>query len=159
MFKRRHELIHGSPRHLAFENELETQFSKRDLLRYIESSIQYIRQMNAALLKFIPGLSERTTVEINFNQRRRLANREVEVDRLARAVERGIAGDSETLREFRQTQRAWRVWRNRGSMFQSRDWRGGTGRPAVVMGYRTSFNLERLRNLEACVRELDNQPF
>jgi uncharacterized protein YecT (DUF1311 family) len=157
MFKRRHELIHGSPRHLAFEDELETQFDKRELLKFIHYSLQYIKQMDAALRKFIPQLTERSTHDINWNQRRRLANSEAEVEKLARAIERRIASDSDHLLEFRQTQRAWRLWRDRESIFQSADWRGGTGRTAIVMGYRTSFNVERLRSLEAYVRELDNR--
>jgi uncharacterized protein YecT (DUF1311 family) len=157
MFRRRHELIHGSPRHLMFENELETQFSKRELLKYIQCSLQYIGQMDAALRRFIPGLTEQSTHDINFNRYRRLANSEAEIDRLEKAIERRLATDPETLREFRQTQRAWRLWRDRESMFQSSDTRGGSIRTAIVMGYRTSFNLERLRSLEAFTRELDRE--
>ncbi|MCK1517450.1 DUF1311 domain-containing protein [Bradyrhizobium sp. 190] len=155
MFKRRHELIHGSPRHLAFENELETQFSKRELLAFIHCAIQYIKQMDAALRRSAPQLAERTTIDINWNLRRKLDNSEVEVERIAKAIERRIAGDPDELREFRQTQRVWRLWRDKESIFQSGSWRGGTGRTAVILSYRTSFNLERLRSLEAYIRELD----
>ena len=157
MFRRRHELVHGSPRHLAFGNELDVQFDKRELLKFIHCSLLYIKQMDTALRKFIPELVERSTVDINFNQRGRLANSDAEVGRLAKAIERRIATDPDLLREFRQTQRAWRLWRDRESIFQSADWRGGTGRTAIVMGHRTSLNVERLRHLEACIRELDNR--
>ena len=156
MFRRRHELIHGSPRHLAFEDELEAIFDKRELLKFIHSSIQYIKQMDAALRKLIPQLAERSTFEINCNQGQRLANSELEVEKLAKAIERRIASEPDHLREFRQTQRAWRLWRDRESLFQSADWRGGTGRTAIVLGYRTSFNVARLRSLEAYIRELES---
>jgi uncharacterized protein YecT (DUF1311 family) len=157
MFRRRHELVHGSPRHLAFENELDVQFDKRALLKFISCSLQYIKQMDRALHKFIPELAERSTLDINSNQRVRLANSDTEVTRLAKAIERRIGSDPDLLREFEKTQRAWRLWRNRESVFQSADWRGGTGRTAVVLGLRTSMNIERLRSLESYIRELENR--
>jgi uncharacterized protein YecT (DUF1311 family) len=133
------------------------QFDKRALLKYIHCSLQYIKQMDKALHKFIPEVAERSTLHINFNQRLRLANSDAEVDRLAKAIERRIGNDADRFREFQQTQRAWRLWRDRESRFQSGDWRGGTGRTAVVLGLRNSFNVERLRNLESFIRELDNR--
>jgi len=128
MFKKRHELIHGSPRHLAFEDE---PFDKRELLKFIHYALQYIKQMDAALRKFVPQLAERSTRDINVNQRQRLANSEAEVEKLAKAIERRIASDPDHLQEFRKTQRAWRLWRDRESLFQSADWRGGLAVPLL----------------------------
>lgn len=156
MFKQRHELVHGSPRHLAFENELDTLFSKKDLIRYIYRSLQYVKRMNSALENFFPELLERSTHDYNANGRSRLENSDREIERLAKAIEARIANDAALLREFRATQNAWRRWRDAEAAFQSADWRGGTGRTAILLGYQTSFNLERLRSLESYLRTLDH---
>jgi hypothetical protein len=153
MFKKRNELVHGTPRHLAYENELDAYLTKRELLRFIHCALEYIRRVDSALRRFVPELHARSTRDINWNQYRRLENSNREIGKLERAIERRVSG--EHLSEFHEAQRAWRLWRDKESAFQTAEWRGGTGRAAVQMGYETSFNMERLRSLEAYVRQLD----
>jgi hypothetical protein len=155
MFRKRNELVHGTPRHLSYGDQLDAFLSKEELLRFIYTSLQYTRQVESALRKFIPELGARSTHDNNLNQRARLWNSDRAIKRLEHAIERRIADDDYHVSEFRKAQRAWRLWRGRESRFQTGEWGHGTGRTAILMGYETSFNMERLRSLEAYVRQLD----
>lgn len=157
MFRKRHELVHGTPRNLTYRNELEAYVTKKELRKFIYYALAYIQLMESALRKFVPEWAARSTHDNNMNQYGRLSNSDIEIGKLESAIESRIAGNQ--LSEFRKAQRAWRLWRDRESYFQSSDWEGGTGRTAVLMGYQTSFNMERLRSLEAYVRQLDRQDY
>ncbi|MDO9296366.1 HEPN domain-containing protein [Bradyrhizobium sp.] len=155
MFQKRNELVHGTPRHLSYEDQLETLLSKRELLRFIHCALEYMKDVEASLRKFIPELSARSTRDNNHNQYTRLANSDRAIERLEKAIEHRITDDGDHLSDFRKAQRAWRLWRGRESAFQTAEWGHGSGRGAVLMGYETSFNMERLRSLEAYLRQLD----
>jgi uncharacterized protein YecT (DUF1311 family) len=158
LFKKRNELVHGSPRHLAYDDQLDALVSKRELLLFIYCSIEYMRYVASILTKFIPELSARSTRDNNFNQRSRLDNSAKAIKRLEQAIERRIAGDDGThLTQFRRAQHAWRTWRNREADFQTTSVWGpaGSGRPAILMGFETTINMDRLRNLEGYLRQLD----
>lgn len=154
MFIKRHELVHGTPRYLSYENEMNSYITRKELAVYAHCCIAYMRNIQAMLRKHVPELNARTTMHINANQFARLENSERQIEKLEKAIERRI--DPEHVSEFRKAQRAWRLWRGRESSFQSIDWLGGTGRPAVYLGYETSFNMQRIRQLEAYLREFTN---
>ena len=159
LFRKRHELVHGSPRYLAYDDQLEGLISKRELLLIIHCSIRYMQRVVLSLNEFIPELSARTTRDNNLNQGRRLDNSEKAILKLERVIENRLKNDSKYLVQFRRAQHAWRTWRNREADFQTTVVWGptGSGRPAILMGFETSINMDRLRNLEACIREMDKQ--
>jgi uncharacterized protein YecT (DUF1311 family) len=156
LFKKRHELVHGTPRHLAYDDQLGALASKRELLLFIYCSIEYMRYVVSILRKLSPELSARSTFEINFNQRGRLDNSAKAIKRLEQAIETRIADDATHLAQFRRAQRAWRTWRGREAEFQTTsEWgTAGSGRPAILMGFETTINMDRLRNLEAYLRQI-----
>jgi uncharacterized protein YecT (DUF1311 family) len=153
MFQKRNELVHGTPRYLSYENELDSYLAKSELLKFIHCALYYVTSVESAVQKFVPELSARSTYQMNINQRARLTNSDREVERLEKKVERRIGGNH--LRDFRRAQRAWRLWRARESVFQTADWEGGSGRTAIQLSYETSINLERLRSREAYIRQID----
>lgn len=159
LFKKRNELVHGSPRHLAYDDQLEALVSKRELLLFIYCSIQYMRQVASILAEFIPELSARTTYDNNVNQRSRLDNSERALGRLEQAVEGRLSDDSIYLTQFRRAQHAWRTWRKSEADFQTTSVWGptGSGRPAVLMGFETTLAMDRVRSLEGYLRELARQ--
>lgn len=156
MFRKRNELIHGSPRHLSYRDQLDAVLSREELIKYIHCSLQYIRHTERALIEFIPQLQARSTLHNNFNQWQRLDNSEKAIKRLEVSIEKRVRSDAKHLSEFKQAQRAWRVWKDRESRFQTAEWGFGSGRAAILMGYETTFNMERLRSLEAYIRQLDD---
>jgi uncharacterized protein YecT (DUF1311 family) len=157
LFKKRNELVHGSPRHLAYSDQLDALVSKRELLLFIYCSIEYMRYVASILTKFIPELSARSTRDNNMNQLSRLDNSAKAIKRLEQAIERRMADDADHLALFRRSQRAWRTWRDREADFQTTSVWGpaGSGRPAILMGFETTINMDRLRNLEGYLRQLD----
>lgn len=156
LFKKRNELVHGSPRHLAYGDQLDALVSERELVLFIHCSIEYMRQVLSNLAKFIPEVSARSTRDHNFNQRNRLQNSEEAIKKLEQAIEKRVATDATYLTQFRRAQHAWRTWRNREADFQTTVVWGpaGSGRPAIFMGFETTFSMDRLRSLESYLREL-----
>jgi hypothetical protein len=88
LFEKRNEFVHGSPRHLAYDDQLNVLVSERELALFIHCSIEYMRHVLSTLAKFIPELKVRSTCENNFNQRNRLQNSEdaIKKHRLLRAA-------------------------------------------------------------------------
>ncbi len=156
LFKKRNELVHGSPRHLAYDDQLNALVSERELVLFILCSIEYMRHVVSTLARFIPELSARTTRDNNVNQRSRLQNSEEAIKKLEQAIEARLATDPTYLTHFRRAQHAWRTWRNREADFQTTVVWGpaGSGRPAIFMGFETSMSMDRLRSLEGYLREL-----
>lgn len=159
LFRKRNEMVHGSPRHLAYRDQLEALVSERELLLFIQCAIEYMTRVVSALNDFIPELTARTTFDNNFNQRNRLDNSEDAIQRLEQSVERRLASDPDYVDDFRRAQKAWRRWRDREAEFQTTVVWGpaGSGRPAILMGFGTTLNMDRVRSLEAILRELTAQ--
>ncbi|TFV75846.1 DUF1311 domain-containing protein [Bradyrhizobium frederickii] len=156
LFRKRNELVHGSPRHLAYDDQLEALVSKRELALFIHAAIEYMRHVTSSLAKFIPELRARSTYDNNVNQRSRLENSEKAIDRLELAILSRLAADPLHLEHFRKAQRAWRAWRGREANFQTTTLWGpeGSGRPAIFMGRETSLNMDRLRSLEGYLQQI-----
>lgn len=156
LFRKRNELVHGSPRHLAYDDQLNALVSKRELSCFIHAAIEYMKHVTSSLATFIPELRARSTLDNNVNQRSRLENSEKAVNSLEQAIETRLASDPVLLAHFRKAQRAWRVWRDREANFQTTALWGpeGSGRPAILMGRETSINMDRLRSLESYLREI-----
>jgi len=72
MFRARHELVHGSPRHMMFEDEPATFISQRDLLIYCECIETFIRQFERFMRSAIPSYSARSTLDMRLSQGERL---------------------------------------------------------------------------------------
>ncbi|MDI2076795.1 MULTISPECIES: lysozyme inhibitor LprI family protein [Bradyrhizobium] len=159
LFEKRNELVHGSPRHLAYDDQLEALVSKRELALFIQCAIEYMRHVLSTLAKFIPELNAQTTRDRNLNQSNRLQNSNRAIKELEQAIESRLASDATYLTQFRRAQHAWRTWRNREADFQTTVVWGpaGSGRPAVYMGLETTLSMDRLRSLESYLRELDQQ--
>lgn len=158
LFKKRNELVHGTPRHLAYDDQLNALVSERELLSFIHCSIEYVSRVVSTLSKFIPELTARTTYAMNFSQRGRLQNSEKAIRTLEQAIETRLAGDPDHLTQFRRAQHAWRTWQDREADFQTTSVWGpaGTGRPLIFMGRQTTIGMDRLRSLEGYLRELDS---
>jgi hypothetical protein len=159
LFEKRNELIHGSPRHLAYDDQLNALVSERDLIMFIHCAIEYMRHVLSTLAKFLPEINARTTLDHNRNHRNRLQNCNEAIKKLERAIESRLAGDATDLTQFRRAQHSWRTWRNREADFQTTVVWGpaGSGRPALYMGFETTLGMDRLRSLESYLRELDRQ--
>lgn len=159
LFEQRNELVHGSPRHLAYDDQLDALISERDLVLSIQCAIEYMRHVLSTLAKSIPELNARNTRDNNKNQSSRLQNSNKAIKELEQAIERRLAADATYLTQFRRAQHAWRTWRNREADFQTTVVWGpaGSGRPAMYMGFGTTLNMDRLRSLEGYIRELDQQ--
>lgn len=156
LFRKRNELVHGSPRHLAYDDQLNALVSKRELSSFIHAAIEYMKHVTSSLATFIPELRARSTLDNNVNQRSRLESSEKAISSLEQAIEARLAADPVLLAHFRKAQRAWRAWRDREANFQTTALWGpaGSGRPAILMGRETSINMDRLRNLEGYLREI-----
>ncbi|MGL3106689.1 lysozyme inhibitor LprI family protein [Bradyrhizobium sp. BR 1432] len=156
LFKKRSELVHGSPRHLAYDDQLSALVSKREVSLFIHAAIEYMRHVSSSLAMFIPELRAKSTYDNNVNQRSRLENSEKAITRLEQAIETRLAADPVHLDHFRKAQRSWRAWRNREANFQTTALWGpaGSGRPVILMGRETSINMDRLRSLESYLREI-----
>lgn len=159
LFEKRNELVHGSPRHLAYDDQLDALVSERELALFIQCAIEYMRHVLSTLAKFIPQLNARTTRDHNVNQSNRLQNSNRAIKELEGAIESRLASEVEYLAQFRRAQHAWRTWRNREADFQTTVLWGpaGSGRPAMYMGFETTLGVDRLRSLESVLRELDQQ--
>lgn len=157
LFEKRNELVHGSPRHLAYDDQLNALVSERELVVLIHCSLEYMKHVISTLGKFIPELNARSTLDNNVNQRSRLQNSERTIKKLEQAIESRLATDATYLTHFRRAQHAWRTWRNREADFQTTVVWGpaGSGRPAIFMGFETSLSVDRLRSLEGYLRQLD----
>lgn len=157
LFEKRNELVHGSPRHLAYDDQLNALVSERELVLFIQCAIEYMRHVLSTLAKFIPELNARTTRDNNLNQSNRLQNSNEAIKKLEQAIESRLATDTTYLTQFRRAQHAWRTWRNREADFQTTVVLGpvGSGRPAIYMGFETTLSMDRLRSLESYLRELD----
>jgi uncharacterized protein YecT (DUF1311 family) len=155
MFRARHELVHGSPRHLMFEDEQAPFISQRDLMTYCQCIEMFIRQFEKFMRSAIPSYSDRSTLDMRLSQSQRMQTTDARIGELEAAI--GEQFDDETIREFYRAQRAWKVWRRREAEFQTHMWRGGTFRNVARLGEATAMGNQRIRQLEFVLRANQEQ--
>lgn len=156
MFRTRHELVHGSPRHLMFGDERALLVSDRDLLIYCQCIEIYIRNFDAFMRKSFRSYSDMTTLQMRMSQADRLTSTDDRIAELEEALEKRL--DPETAIELHEAQKAWRQWRDCEAELQSHIWRGGTFRNVARLGEATSIGTQRIRQLEFLLRESQKQP-
>lgn len=154
MFRMRHELVHGSPRHLMFEDERAPFITKRQLLAYCTGIEVFIRQFEKFMRSAIPFYADRSTLDMRTSQSTRLATTDLRIGELEKALEKRF--DDETVQEFRAAQRAWKAWTRREAEFQTNMWRGGTFRNVARLGELTTLGAQRVRQLEYLLRANEN---
>ena len=156
MFRARHELVHGSPRHLMFEDERAPFVSQRDLLIYCECIESFFRGFEKFMRTTFRSYSDKSTLDMRISQGERLQSTDERIEQLEFAIEKRF--DDETVAEFRSTQKAWKEWRRHESEFQTHIWRDGTFRNVARLGEATAIGTQRIRQLEFILRASQEQP-
>lgn len=150
MFASRHEIVHGTPRHMLYDDEHLPFVLRRDLQAYCKCVEIYMQAFQKFSNAAIPSYKNKSNWDRIVYQTKRRGSTEERLKELEQAIEERL--DILTKLEFRRAQEAWRLWREREVHFQTHIWRGGTHRNLALLGETTSINAQRIRQLEFFLR-------